>query len=207
MPTEEIMSMLHTMNFSQCSVGHRYDDVKLINETLQGGAQSGTSPITCDSEIEVDPDKQCFVEIIKWIRDDKKEKISNKQLKDKFEMGYDRANRFLQRLEDAGIISHQKKGTKLPRTVNLDKLEEFLNSHRYTGDAAEATSNQISDSSDIPTDVESTQGQDAESPDGISDTQAQPLPSAAPQSGQLKLDFSRIKEMSDRYNFRKKPPH
>ena len=39
--------------------------VKLINETLQGGAQSGTSPITCDSEIEVDPDKQCFVEIIK----------------------------------------------------------------------------------------------------------------------------------------------
>lgn len=207
MHTEEIMSMLHTMNFSQCSVGHRYDDVKLINETLQGGAQSGTSPITCDSEIEVDPDKQCFVEIIKWIRDDKKEKISNKQLKDKFEMGYDRANRFLQRLEDAGIISHQKKGTKLPRTVNLDKLEEFLNSHRYTGDAAEATSNQISDSSDIPTDVESTQGQDAESPDGISDTQAQPLPSAAPQSGQLKLDFSRIKEMSDRYNFRKKPPH
>ena len=153
MPTEEIMSMLHTMNFSQCSVGHRYDDVKLRNGTLQGGAQSGTSPTTCDSGIEVDPDKQCFVEI----RDDKKEKISNKQLKDKFEMGYDRANRFLQMLEDAGIISPQKKGTKLPRTVNLDKVEEFLNSHGYTGDAAEATSNQISDSSDIPTDVESTQ--------------------------------------------------
>ena len=185
----------------------RYDDVKLRNETLQGGAQSGTSPITCDSGIEVDPDEQCFIEIAKWIRDDKKEKISNKQLKDKFEMGYDRANRFLQRLEDAGIISHQKKGAKLPRTVNLDKLEEFLNSHRYTGDAAEATSNQISDSSDILTDTESTQGQGTESPDGISDTQAQPLPSAAPQSGQLKLDFSRIKEMSDRYNFRKKPPH
>ena len=207
MHTEEIMSMLHTMNFSQCSVGHRYDDVKLINETLQGGAQSGTSPITCDSEIEVDPDKQCFVEIIKWIRDDKKEKISNKQLKDKFEMGYDRANRFLQRLEDAGIISHQKKGAKLPRIVNLDKLEEFLNSHGYTGDAAEATSNQISDSSDIPTDVESTQGQDAELLDGLSSIQAQPLPSAVPQSEQPKLDFSNIKQMTDRRNFRKKLPN
>ena len=76
-----------------------------------------TSPITCDSGIEVDPDEQCFIEIVKWIRDDKKETISNKQLKDKFEMGYDRANRFLQRLEDAGIISEQKKGTKLPSRV------------------------------------------------------------------------------------------
>ena len=158
---------------SQCSVGHRYDDVKLINETLQGGAQSGTSPITCDSEIEVDPDKQCFVEIIKWIRDDKKEKISNKQLKDKFEMGYDRANRFLQRLEDAGIISEQKKGTKLPRTVKQDKLEEFLNSHEDTGSAGGAASNQTLDSSAMPTDVESTQDQSTESPDEISDTKAQ----------------------------------
>ena len=203
MPTEEITSMLHTMNFSQCGVGHRYDDVKLRNETLQGGAQSGTSPTTCDSGIEVDPDKQCFVEIIKWIRDDKKEKISNKQLKDKFEMGYDRANRFLQRLEDAGIISHQKKGTKLPRAVNLDKVEEFLNSHGYTGDAAEAISNQISDSSDIPTDVESSQDQDTESPDGISDTQPQPLPSTLPQSEPLKVNYDELMKNSIRNQTRR----
>ena len=91
--------------------------------------------------------------------------------------------------------------------MNLDKLEEFLNSHGYTGDAAEATSNQISDSSDIPTDVESTQGQDAELLDGLSSIQAQQLPSAVPQSEQPKLDFSNIKQMSDRRNFRKKLPN
>ena len=204
MPTEEIMSMLHTMNFSQCSVGHRYDDVKLTNETLQVGSQSGTSPITCDSGIEVDPDEQCFIEIVKWIRDDKKETISNKQLKDKFEMGYDRANRFLQRLEDAGIISEQKKGTKLPRTVKQDKLEEFLNSHEDTGSAGGAASNQTLDSSAMPTDVESTQDQSTESPDEISDTQAQLSSATVPRPTRLKCDHRKLMEETSPKNYRAK---
>lgn len=118
-------------------------------------------------------------------------------------MGYDRANRFLQRLEDAGIISHQKKGTKLPRAVNLDKVEEFLNSRGYTGDAAEAISNQISDSSDIPTDVESSQDQDTESPDGISDTQPQPFPSTLPQSEPLKVNYDELMKNSIRNQARR----
>ena len=121
--------MLDTMDFSQSSAGKQYDEVHLGSETLLENTRLGSSLVTCDTEIEADLDKQRFIEIVMWIRDDKKEKISNKQLKDKFEMGYDRANRFLQMLEDAGIISEQKKGTKLPRTVNQDKLEEFLNSH------------------------------------------------------------------------------
>ena len=207
MPPEEIMDMLDTIDFTKNSDGKKYDEVQFLLGASQGITQSGTPSITGNTRIAEDSDTHLLIEIAKWIRDDKKEKISNKQLKDKFEMGYDRANRFLQRLEDAGIISHQKKGAKLPRIVNLDKLEEFLNSHGYTGDAAEATSNQISDSSDIPTDVESTQGQDAELLDGLSSIQAQPLPSAVPQSEQPKLDFSNIKQMSDRRNFRKKLPN
>ena len=122
-------------------------------------------------------------------------------------MGYDRANRFLQMLEDAGIISEQKKGTKLPRTVNQDKLEEFLNSHGDTGDAAEAASNQISGSSDIPTDTESIQDHDVESPDKIPETQAQLSSSAVSQSKRLKFDFDRMKKMSDRQKFREKSNH
>ena len=54
-------------------------------------------------------DEQILVEIIEWIQNEGKEKISNKQLKDNFEMGYDRANVFLERLEGTGIISEQKK--------------------------------------------------------------------------------------------------
>ena len=186
MPTEEIMDMLDTMEFSQSSAGKQYDEVHLGSETLLENTRLGTSLVTCDTEIEADLDKQRFIEIVMWIRDDKKEKISNKQLKDKFEMGYDRANRFLQMLEDAGIISEQKKGTKLPRTVNQDKLEEFLNGHGDTGGAGGAASNQALDSSDMPTDVESTQNQDTESHTEISDVQAQLSPSAVSQSESLK---------------------
>lgn len=203
MPPEEIMDMLDTIDFTKNSDGKKYDEVQFLLGASQGITQSGTPSITGNTRIAEDSDTRLLIEIVKWIRDDKKEKISNKQLKDKFEMGYDRANRFLQRLEDAGIISHQKKGAKLPRIVNLDKLEEFLNSHGYTGDAAEAISNQISDSSDIPTAVESSQDQDTESPDGISDTQPQPLPSTLPQSKPLKVNHDALRKNSIRNQFRK----
>lgn len=204
---EEIMDMLDTMDFSQSSDGKRYDEVQFLLGASQKIAQLGTPSITCNTQIAEGSDTHLLIEIAKWMRDSKKDKVSNKQLKDKFEMGYDRANRFLQMLEDAGIISEQKKGTKLARTVNQDKLEEFLNSHGDTGSAGGAASNQALDSPDMPTDVESTQNQDTESPDETSDTQAQPLSSAVPQSEQPNLDFSKIKMFSDRKNFRKKGSH
>ena len=207
MPTEEIIDMLDAMDFSQISAGKQYDEVQLGSETLFENTQLGSSLITCDTEIEADLDKQRFIEIVMWMRDDKKEKISNKQLKDKFEMGYDRANRFLQMLEDAGIISEQKKGTKLPRTVNQDKLEEFLNSHRYTSDVTEDASNQGLDLFDIPTDTESAQDHDIEVPDRPSDAQERLLSPAVSQSKQPKSNFSNITRMSDRKKFRKKPFH
>lgn len=57
--------------------------------------------------------------------------MSNNQLKHKFEMGYERANRFLIRLEEAELISMQKKGAKLARKIERNKVEEFLERHRY----------------------------------------------------------------------------
>ena len=204
MPTEEIMDMLDTMEFSQSSAGKQYDEVHLGSETLLENTRLGSSLVTCDTEIEADLDKQRFIEIVMWIRDDKKEKISNKQLKDKFEMGYDRANRFLQMLEDAGIISEQKKGTKLPRTVNQDKLEEFLNSREDTDSAGGAASNQALDSSDMPTDVESTQDQDAESHDEILDAQAQLSSAAVPRPTRLKCDHRKLMEETSPKNYRAK---
>lgn len=207
MPPEEIMDMLNTIDFTKNSDGKKYDEVQFLRGASQGITQSGTPSITGKAQIEGGSDELLLIEIVKWIQGGKMEKISNKQLKDNFEMGYDRANRFLQRLEDAGIISEQKKGTKLPRTVNLDKLEGFLNRHGDTGDTAEAASNKISDSSDIPTDTESTQDHDIESPDKTSDAQAQLLSSAVPQSKLPKSNFRNITRMSDRKKFRKKPFH
>ena len=204
MPPEEIMDMLDTMDFSQSSAGKQYNEVHLGSETLLENTRLGSSLITCDTEIEAGLDEQRFIEIVMWIRDNEKEKISNKQLKDKFEMGYDRANRFLQMLEDAGIISEQKKGTKLPRTVNQDKLEEFLNSCGYTNDVTEDVSNQILDSSDMLIDVEPKQDQDTESPAEISDVQAQLSPSAVSQSESFKINPNFIKENSIRNQFRKR---
>lgn len=204
MPPEEIMDMLDTMDFSQSSAGKQYNEVHLGSETLLENTRLGSSLITCDTEIEAGLDEQRFIEIVMWIRDNEKEKISNKQLKDKFEMGYDRANRFLQMLEDAGIISEQKKGTKLPRTVNQDKLEEFLNSCGYTNDVTEDVSNQILDSSDMLIDVEPKQDQYTESPAEISDVQAQLSPSAVSQSESFKINPNFIKENSIRNQFRKR---
>lgn len=195
MPPEEIMDMLNAIDFTKNSDGKRYDEVQFLLGASQGITQSGTPSITGNTQIAEGSDTHLLIEIAKWMRDSKKDKVSNKQLKDKFEMGYDRANRFLQMLEDAGIISEQKKGTKLPRTVNLDKLEGFLNRHGDTGSAGGAASNQALDSSDMPTDVESTQDQDAESHDEILDAQAQLSSAAVSQPERTELDISNIKKM------------
>ena len=204
MPPEEITDMLDTMDFSQSSDGKRYDEVQFLLGASQKIAQLGTPSITCNTQIAEGSDTHLLIEIAKWMRDSKKDKVSNKQLKDKFEMGYDRANRFLQMLEDAGIISEQKKGTKLPRTVNQDKLEEFLNSHEDTGSSGGAASNQALDSSDMPTDVESMQNQDTESPAEISDVQAQLSSAAVPRPTRLKCDHRKLMEETSPKNYRAK---
>lgn len=54
-----------------------------------------------------------------------KDNISNKQIKDEYKMGYDKANTFLKELEDADLITSQRKGAKLSRTVIPKKIEDI----------------------------------------------------------------------------------
>lgn len=207
MPPEEIMDMLDTMDFTQNSSEKKYDEMQFQIRTSQENAQSGSLPTTCNPQITVGCDEQLLIEIVKRLRDDKKDKISNKWLKDEFEMGYDRANRFLQVLEDAGIISAQKKGAKLPRSVNPDKLEEFLNSHGHTGDAIEMVSDQILEQHDIQDNLVPEMDQSIESSceipdiiesvDDLSITPSRPL--------RLSSDIAkRVSELSVRNKFTSK---
>ena len=123
MDPDEIINRLDTMNFIIDDKGKAYDEVKLQFNSLQKFENLET-----DYESSSIEDEKLFMEIVMWIQD--KEDISNNQLKHKFEMGYERANRFLMRLEDAGLISAQKRGSKLARMVNQEEVRRFLNSHR-----------------------------------------------------------------------------
>lgn len=124
MPPEEIMDKLDEMNFGNDCSKIQHDEVKFQFNTLQ---QSENSKIDYECLSIEDDDEELLVEIVQWMQD--KECISNNQLKHNFEMGYERANRFLARLEEEGLISAQKKRTKLARIVERDKVEKFLKRH------------------------------------------------------------------------------
>jgi len=147
MPPEKIMDMLDAMGFKCDSVEKKYDEVSA--EILPDDTQSEIMPTAPACNSEENGDQLILVKIVKWILDSKKDKISNKQIKDNFEMGYDRANRFLQLLEDAEIISELKQGTKLPRLVHMDKAIEFLRNHG--GNPVEGTARQATDVSAVQT--------------------------------------------------------
>ncbi len=194
MPPEEIMDMLDAIDFTQNSDGKKYNEVQFQIVRSQGNVQSGIPSVTGDAQIAEDDDAQRLVEIVEWIRDEKKEKISNNQLKHKLEAGYDRANRFLQMLEDAGIISEQKKGTKLPRVVNTDKLDDFLNNYGHIDEATERVSDQTEGGPDIQDNSATELDQATELPGDDS--------SATP-SSTLHISRDKIKKESVRYKFRK----
>ena len=211
MPPDEIMDMLDTIDFTQNNDGKKYDDVSFPLGASQGITQSGSPSATNNTQIAEDDDTQRLIEIARWIRDSKRENVSNKQLKDNFGMGYDKANRFLRLLEAAGIISKQKKGTKLPRTVNPDKLEEFLNSCGRTDDTTDDTTERVSDQTGDRSDIQDNSppeldqatefsGEVPDVPTPVVDDVAY-TPSLPQRSVQ-----DMIKEKSDRNKFRMREP-
>lgn len=108
MPPGEIMDKLDELRFVNDCSKIEYDEVKSQFSSLQ---QFESSETDYESFVIEDEDEKLLLEIVQWIQD--KEDISNNQLKHKFEMGYERANRFLIRLEEAELISMQKKGAFL----------------------------------------------------------------------------------------------
>ena len=123
----KIMDILDNMDFINNNDGKQYDEVIYQSNIVSKFENSENNYEAFSTE---DEEEKLLLDIVKWMQD--KECISNNQLKHNFEMGYDRANRFLARLEDEGLISAQKKGTKLARIIERDKVEKFLKRHRGT---------------------------------------------------------------------------
>lgn len=130
MPPDEIMNMLDNMKFSVDNV--QYDEVNFKMDFMQktGYLERQETSFSCK-----DTDEKRLLEIVRWIWDEKKENISNKQLKDKLEIGYDTANKFLQMLENAKIVSPKK--AKTPRKVNQDEVKKLLENNGYIEDSKE----------------------------------------------------------------------
>ena len=142
---EEIMDTLDAMDFGDSNFIGKYEKVIFEIDTIKKESQSDTAYA---SEGEEDRDEQLLVGIVEWIWKSKRENISNKQIKDRFKMGYDRANGFLRLLEGAEIVSAQRKGTKLGRTVDLEKAEDFLRGHGCLDDNEEGDLPQIQNGAD-----------------------------------------------------------
>ena len=205
MPPEEIMDMLDAMNFSSNNIKEKYDEVGFELGASKEDAQSETANALGREE---KSEEQKLVEIVERIYNDKRKNISNKQLKDNFGMGYDRANRFLRLLEEAEIVSEQRKGTKLPRIVNLDKAEIFLKEYGCLDDNGEGNLSQLSDVVDAERISEENIDTEDESAD-IQEVKDDNLVDASLQlehRNKTKIDINAVKLHSIRQKLIKKRP-
>lgn len=202
MPTNEIVDTLDNINFAYNYDGKRYDEVICKYNTVPKfkNIENDYKPFSIEEE-----DEKLLLDIVKWMQD--KECISNNQLKHNFEMGYDRANRFLARLEAEGLISAQKKGTKLARIIERDKVEKFLKRYK---DIAENELEKDINIDNTQFDRELLQEQNIESIVEVSDTQDAENNSVLAQSQpkakrHIKIDPKIISENTSRYKNKKKP--
>lgn len=196
MPPEEIVDLLDGMKMFHDG---GYDDVTIQLNTTQGLGDLEGSESLPPQESEED---RLLLKMVEWLQD--KEFISNNQLKHEFKMGYDVANKFLKRLEAAGIVSVLVKHSKRPRTVYPDKVKEFLEKYHHADTTTDDISDQVLTTSYKLTDTEPMAEERATVPDkvvsGVSDrTLGQRLPDSDKQSVQ---DF--VKATSMRYAMKKR---
>lgn len=120
MSPEKIMDMLKNMKFDNSHTTNLFDGIYFepISQPKVHDPES-----VSDSLIHENTQDEKLTEVIMWALS--KDKISNKQIKDKYKMGYDKANTFLKKLEDSNLITQQRKGTKLSRTIIPKKLEDI----------------------------------------------------------------------------------
>ena len=199
MSPKEIMDILDNINFTYDG---QYEEIKFQLASLQ---VSENSEAEYEFAFDEDEDEKLLLEIVEWLQD--KETVSNNQIKRYFKMGYDRANVFLERLEEAEIISkNQKKGVKRSRIVDPDKVKEFLSKHNYIADVAGMSLEQVADK---PGDIESVQEQDIEPSTEISDIQADDSESTlSPKiKSDIKINSNAVKKYSNRRRKKKKPAH
>lgn len=118
MKPDEIMDMLDNIKLDGEAI--RYDEIK---SELRSLARLNDVTIESDSSIHQDTDEEIMTKIIMWLLG--QNKISNKQIKDHFEMGYDRAKAFLSKLEASNLVTNQKTGSKLSRTVIPKSMDDI----------------------------------------------------------------------------------
>ena len=197
MPVEEIADILDELYPADSYSEKWYDEMEFqINSSQEPDKLETTqNPFSTENE-----DEKLLFEMVMWMQG--KENISNNQLKNNFEMGYERANRFLARLEDAGIISKQKKGTKLPRTVDQNKIEEFLENHGYVEDTNKEDWVKCLEQSSMQNDMEPRREQDIKLNNGEAG-----IKNSATDSNQelIKVVSQVIKKRSDRCRSKKRP--
>lgn len=158
-PTEEIIDLLDSMKMFHDG---GYYDVTLQLETTQGLGNLEGSESSPPQESE---ENRLLLKMVEWLQD--KEFISNNQLKHEFKMGYDVANRFLERLEAAGIVSALIQRSKRPRTVYPDKVKEFLEKYHHADTTTDDISDQVLTTSDKLADTEPMAEERATVPDKV----------------------------------------
>lgn len=130
----ELMDLLDNLKFDSNNIHETYDEIKYeLNSILKPDVSESEPSYPLIPQIY----EEKLPEIILWTLG--KEKISNKQIKDKYKIGYNNANNILDKLEKLNLITAPKKGTKLPRLVIPKKIEdisekvkEFLIKNQYT---------------------------------------------------------------------------
>lgn len=159
MSPQEIMDMLDNMKFDYVDGEREYNEVKIepillprLNEVIP----------QADSSNHQDTHEEILAKLIIWLLG--QDKISNKQIKDHFEMGYDRAKVFLSELESFGLITEPKRGTKLPRIVipkSMDdisvKVMELLVRFGYTRDDVKNALDQRAGIANVQSDIKNDQ--------------------------------------------------
>lgn len=116
MPPKEIKNILARIVYIPSS--GKYEEVPFELEPTPDHTETplATSPENSDEKV--------LIEIVRWIVNNKLASLSNNKLKKDWKMGYGRANLFLKRLEEEGIVSPPR--VKLPRQIDLAKAEAFL---------------------------------------------------------------------------------
>jgi hypothetical protein len=149
----EIMDMLDGIKLDDGAIQH--NEVKSELRSLAG---LNDAILEADVPHQQDTDEEMLARIIIWLLG--QNKISNKQIKDYFEMGYDRAKVFLSKLESSNLVTNQKTGSKLSRTVipkSMDdipvKVMEFLVGCGYTKDEVKNALNKRSSIADVQADT------------------------------------------------------
>ena len=120
MRPDEIMDILDNMNFDISNTKGTFDELSF--EPISRPKLHDTEPDS-DFSFHEETHVEKLAKMIIWLLG--KDNISNKQIKDEYKMGYDKANIFLKELEDAALITRQRKGAKLSRIVIPQKIEDI----------------------------------------------------------------------------------